>query len=156
MADDERPQTDSRDPAWVINECVSRSLSLVATWVNWDGEPVSHDGRVYTPHKAARRLADHLTDHLAEVSARLAGEKPFPDEWHGSVVTTPADLAPFTAEDANETRSRLTRLAQMWELRLRSLTDAQLDEQPGDTWSIREIAFHTAESLYYAESVGEL
>jgi hypothetical protein len=67
--------------------------------------------RIYTPHKAIRRVADHLVDNLAELEARLAGYPTEPDTWHGSMVTTPADLATFTAEDLDEARSRLRRLA---------------------------------------------
>jgi hypothetical protein len=43
-----------------------------------------------------RRVADHLVDHLAELEARLVGWTTEPDAWHGSMVTTPGDLAAFT------------------------------------------------------------
>jgi len=36
-----------------------------------------------------------------------------PGHWHASAITTAADLAPFTSEDLDEARSRLTRLAQV-------------------------------------------
>lgn len=111
---------------------------------------------MYTPHKAVRRVADHLVDHLAELEARLAGEEPQPDHWHASAVTTPADLAPFTREDLDEARSRLIRLAQIWANRLRALTDEQLDHSPGEGWSFRELAVHVTESAYYADAVGDL
>ena len=63
------------DPGAAVEEAVRRSLTLVDTWIHWDGRPqVSQDGdRVYTPHQAVRRIADHLIDHLAEVEALLAG-----------------------------------------------------------------------------------
>ncbi len=35
--------------------------------------PTEDGERVYTPNKVLRRMADHLTDHLAEVEALLAG-----------------------------------------------------------------------------------
>ncbi|HZA78875.1 MAG TPA: hypothetical protein VE623_21060 [Acidimicrobiales bacterium] len=44
----------------------------------------------------------------------------------------------------------------MWRVRLRSLDDDQLDRRDGDTWTIREVAFHLAESTYYADAVGDL
>jgi hypothetical protein len=41
-------------------------------------------------------------------------------------------------------------------VRLRALTGAQLDRRDGAAWSPRQIAFHLAGSLFYAESVGDL
>lgn len=155
---DERPATDDRDPADVVLGMVDHVLSLVDTWTTWDGAPGRVDDRVYTPHKAVRRVADHLVDHLAEVDARLAGEPTIPDRWHASAITTPADLAPFTDDDRDEAHSRLDRLALVWRLRLRlrSLDDDRLDRHEGDAWTIREIAFHLEESTYYADAVGRL
>jgi hypothetical protein len=150
------PQTDDRHPADVVTAMVDRVLELAETWTGWDGEPRRADDRVYTPHKAIRRVADHLVDHLAEIEARLAGVPPIPDHWHASAVTTPADLAAFTPDDLDEARSRLTRLAQVFDLRLRALTDQELDRHPADAWSPRQIAFHLEESVYYANAVGKL
>lgn len=155
MADD-RPVTDDRDPAEVVSDMVDHVLALVDTWPAWDGAPGGVDDRVYTPHKAVRRVADHMVDHLAEVDARLAGEPTIPDHWHASAITTPADLAPFTADDRDEAHSRLSRLALVWRVRLRSLDDERLDRHEGDAWTIREVAFHLAESTYYADAVGDL
>ena len=124
---------------------------------SWDGERRAVDDRVYSPHKAIRRVADHLVDHLAEVEARMAGVPTIPDRWHASAMTTPADLAPFTPEDLAEAGSRLTRLAQIFEVRLRRLSDAELDRQEtSGVWSIRQIAFHVGKSLYYARAVGNV
>jgi len=72
------------------------------TWTAWDGAPRPVDGRRSTPHKAIRRVADHLVDHLAEIEARVAGQPTLPDGWHASAITTPADLVAFTAEDLDE------------------------------------------------------
>lgn len=152
----ERPATDDRHPTDVVGGMVARVLELVDTWPAWNGEPLPIDDRVYTPHKAVRRVADHLIDHLAEVEARLAGEPTIPDHWHASAITTPADLAPFTVEDRDEAHSRLERLAQVWRVRLSALDDATLDRHEGEAWTIREVAFHLAESLYYADAVGDL
>ncbi|MEU5718605.1 hypothetical protein AB0G71_23055 [Streptomyces sp. NPDC020403] len=154
--DDGTPVTDGRAPAEVVTAMVDRVLALAATWTGWDGDPVHTDGRAYTPHKAIRRVADHLIDHLAELEARLAGEETQPDHWHASAVTTPADLAPFTRDDLDEARSRLTRLARIWADRLGSLTAEQLDRSPGTGWTFRALAFHVAESAYYADALGEL
>jgi hypothetical protein len=148
--------TDDRHPADVVTGMVSHVLALARTWARWDGRPRAVDGRVYTPHKAIRRVTDHLVDHLAQIEARVAGVPPIPDGWHASAVTTPADLAPFTAEDFDEARSRLTRLAQVFDVRLRSLSEADLDRRDGGEWSVRQIAFHVQESVYYADALGDL
>lgn len=150
------PQTDSRHPAAVVTGMAARVLALAATWPSWDGVPRPVDDRLYTPHKAIRRVTDHLVDHLAEIEARLAGVPTIPDAWHASAITTPADLAAFTGADLDEARSRLGRLAQVFDVRLRALSDARLDERDGPAWTLRQVAFHLEESLYYAEAVGEL
>jgi len=158
---DDAPATDARHPAAVVVAMVEHVLGLAATWTRWDGTPavVPVEGeppRTYTPHKAVRRVADHLLDHLAEVEARIAEQPTEPDRWHGSMVTTPADLAPFTADDLDEARSRLTRLAQIYTVRLTALTPDQLDKRDGDAWTPREIAIHLEGSLYYADAIGFL
>ncbi len=150
------PQTTWTTPSAAVTSMVEHVLDLAATWTAWDGTPAHVDDRVYTPHKAIRRVADHMIDHLAEMEARLAGEEPQPDHWHASAVTTEADRAPFTAQDLDEARSRLTRLARIWAARLDALTAAQLDHSPGDGWSFRELAHHLAGSTYYADAVGDL
>jgi len=158
---DDRPTTDARHPAEVVTGMVDHVLELAATWPRWDGRPAvvpvdGEDPRTYTPHKAVRRVADHLLDHLAELDARRAGAPTLPDEWHGSMVTTPADLAAFTSDDLDEAASRLRRLAQLWEVRLRAFDDSALDAADGAGWSARELAFHVAGSSFYADSVGRL
>ncbi|MER5636002.1 hypothetical protein ABT095_03490 [Kitasatospora sp. NPDC002227] len=150
------PETDRQAPAELVPQAVERVLALAATWTAWDGRPVTTDGRTYAPHKAVRRVADHLIDHLAEIDARLAGAPTEPDHWHASATTTPADLAPFTPADLDETRSRLTRLARLWQHRLATLPPDLLDASPGAGWTFRQLAAHAAESVYYAEAVGDL
>lgn len=150
------PLTDGRDPAQVVAGMVSHVLATAETWTAWDGVPVAAGERMYTPHKAVRRTADHLVDHLAELEARLAGEETQPDRWHASAVTTAADLAAFTPADLDEARSRLVRLARVWANRLDSLTPDQLDRSPGTGWTFRQLAFHLEESMYYADAVGKL
>lgn len=144
------------NPARAVTGMVDHVLALAATWTTWDGKPHEIDDRVYTPHKAIRRVADHLVDHLAEMEARLAGVDPQPDHWHASAITTEADLAPFTQEDLDEARSRLTRLAGIWSARLGALTESELDDSPGEGWSFRELALHLKGSTYYADAVGNL
>jgi hypothetical protein len=158
---DPGPEVDDRPPAEVVAGMVEHVLAVAATWTGWDGRPVEvpvegEPPRVYTPHKALRRVADHLLDHLAELEARLAGQPTEPDHWHASAVTTPADLAAFTADDLDEARSRLRRLALIWDVRLRSLTGPQLDQPAEGAWTLRQVAFHVAESDFYADSVGRL
>ena len=149
-------ETARQAPSAAVTGMVDHVLTLAATWPDWDGRPAHADDRVHTPHKAIRRVADHLVDHLAELEARLAGEQPQPDHWHASALTGEADLAPFTAHDLDEARSRLTRLARIWANRLDALSDDQLDHSPGAGWSFREIAHHLAGSTYYADAVGDL
>jgi hypothetical protein len=151
------------DPAELMLGAVDTCLGLAATWYAWDGRPrVSEPtddtpgGTVFTPHKAIRRIADHLVDHLAELEALLAGAEPIPDTWHGRTVTLAADWAPFTEADLNEARNRLGRLGQLYALRLRSLDDETLDAPRGQAWTIRQIVEHVARVTWYAEQVGRL
>jgi hypothetical protein len=72
------------------------------------------------------------------------------------MVTTPADLAPFTADDLDEARSRLQRLARLWELRLRPMPAARQDQAEDGAWTLRQVAFHVAGSDFYADAVGDL
>jgi hypothetical protein len=151
--------TDSPDqPGAAVEEAVRRSLTLVDTWIHWDGRPrVSGDGdRVYTPAKAVRRIADHLVDHLAEVEAVLAGVETQPDAWHGSLVTTESDWARFTELDRDEAHQRLPRLARTFALRLGAAGPDEWDRPRGDGWTLREIADHLTGVLWYAEQVGDL
>jgi hypothetical protein len=144
---------DEEQPELIVPELVAYVLDRAATWTTWDGVPRPIDDRVYTPHKAIRRVADHLIDHLAEIEARVAGVPTIPDHWHASAITTAADLAPFTEEDLQEARSRLTRLAQIYEVRLGVLTPAELDHRDGDAWSPRQIVLHLKGSRYYADAL---
>jgi hypothetical protein len=153
---DEHQDTDDREPARVVTEMIDHVLHLAGTWTAWDGVPLRTEDRIYTPHKAIRRVSDHLVDHLAQVEAQLGGHETIPDGWHASAITTPADLTPFTEQDLDEARSRLTRLAQIWTIRLNALTPDQLDHSPAEGWTIRQITAHLAGSVYYADSVGKL
>jgi hypothetical protein len=150
--------TSSQNPGAAVEEAVRRSLALVDTWIHWDGRPrVSEDGdRVYTPHKAVRRIADHLVDHLAEVEALLAGVASQPDRWHGSLLTFESDWARFTEGDRDEAHQRLPRLARTFSLRLAAAGPDEWDLPRGDSWTLREIADHLTGVLWYAEQVGDL
>ena len=66
------------------------------------------------------------------------------------------DLAPSGEEDLAEARSRLTRLAQVWRLRLHSTPEDDLDRAQGDGYTPREMAFCALESIAYAEAIGDL
>jgi hypothetical protein len=153
---DTRPRVDGRDPGEVIEAMVEHVLELAATWQAWDGRPIPGLGREYTPHKAIRRVADHMIDHLAQLDARIAGVRSLPDEWHGSTVTTAADMAPFTREDLDEARSRLRRLVQLWKIRLRNVPWSDMDVAEGDEYTVREITFCAVESGAYADAIGGL
>jgi hypothetical protein len=152
------PATDDRDPAGLVTAAVDAVLATAETWLAWDGRPVHRDGNAWTPHKAIRRVADHLLDHLAEIECRLAGQPTIPDRWHGRMVTTDADFARFTEIDLDEATSRLTRLAACYAARLSGLGPAELDAQPPveGEWTLRQVVHHVSNVTYYAEAVGEI
>jgi hypothetical protein len=149
--------TDETDPGELIEHATDRVLTLARTWLAWDGSPLlADDGeRVYTPHKAVRRYADHLVDHLAEVEALLAGVRSRPDGWHASTVTLESDWARFTEADLNEATERLTRLSTIFRLRLVAAGEAAWDLPRAGAWTLREIAVHVG-TPWYAEQVGDL
>jgi hypothetical protein len=136
---------------------VAEVLAVAETWLGWDGRPVRRDGNAWTPHKAMRRVTDHLLDHLTEIECKLAGQPTVPDQWHGRMVTTAADLAAFSEIDLDEATSRLTRLAAGYRARLSSLDAAAMDHRPAeDAWTIKEIVHHVSNVTYYAQAVGRL
>lgn len=45
---------------------------------------------------------------------------------------------------------------QIFQVRLRTLTPAELDRRDGAAWSPRRIAVHLGESISYAEAVGRV
>jgi hypothetical protein len=146
------------NPASAVVAAVDDCLTIAASWLAWDGRPrVSEDGAwIYTPHKAVRRIADHLVDHLAETEALLAGVPTMPDEWHGSGLTFDSDWARFTEGDLDEARQRLRRLARTFELRLQAAGPDQWDVPRTPNWTLREIADHLTGVRWYAEQVGVL
>ncbi|MFJ3669017.1 hypothetical protein ACIPSE_21460 [Streptomyces sp. NPDC090106] len=175
------PPPPSRLSAGAVTGMVEHPLTLDGTWTRWDGRPITTapiatapiatapiatvlittaDGRAYTPHKAIRRVADHLVDHLvdhpAEPEARLAGDDPRPDHRHASAVTTEADLAPFTPADVDEARSRVTRRARNGANGLDARGARPLDASSDQCWTHRQLALHLlAESTYHADAVGD-
>jgi hypothetical protein len=152
-----RPSTDDRDPATLIPAAVAEILDVAETWMGWDGSPVYSDGNAWTPHKALRRVADHLLDHLAEIECRLAGRPTLPDQWHGRKVTTDADFARFTEIDLDEATSRLAHLAACYQARLDGLDAQTLDHRPDEaTWTIREVVHHVSHVTGYADEMGRL
>ena len=146
-----------RNPAQAVVAGVERTLQLGRIWLSWDGSPrLSEDGdRIYTPHKAIRRYADHLIDHLAQIEALVAGSVGVSDGWRGSLVTFESDWARFTEVDLEEAAQRLRRLAQIYVLRLDGLGPESWDLPRDPEWSIREIIEHVAPP-WYAEQVGDL
>jgi len=153
--DTEVPETDDRDPAGLIPAAVDEVLATAQGWLGWDGRPVYRDGNTWTPHKALRRVTDHLLDHLAEIECRLAGLAPVPDRWHGRAVTTDADFARFTEVDLDEATSRRTRLAACYRARYGGLDAAALDTLPADgAWTLRQVAHHVSGVTYYARMLG--
>jgi hypothetical protein len=151
---------ESGNPAQLVVDGVEQCLSLAATWHAWDGRPVARTDEgmpnTWTPHKALRRISDHLIDHLHEVEALLAGAEAMPDQWHGRSVTLDADWGRFTEPDFDEARSRLRRLARSYLLRYAAAGPAAWDAERGEAWTLRQIAEHVAGVTYYAEQVGKL
>jgi len=150
--------TEEENPGHGVEEAVERCLHIARTWLAWDGRPrISEDfERIYTPHKAVRRIADHIIDHLAEVEALLAGVDTQPDQWQGSLVTFETDWARFTEGDLREAQERLRRLGRTFSLRLAAAGPGSWDADRGDNWTLRTIATHLREIVWYAEQVGEL
>jgi len=152
-----RPCVSHGDVTRLVPDAVREILDVAETWLGWDGTPIRRDGNVWTPHKALRRVADHLLDHLAEIQCRLAGQPPLPDRWHGRMVTVDADFARFTEIDLDEVTSRLLRLAACYQSALHDRDAAMLDARPDqDTWTLREVVHHVSDVTGYAEMVGRL
>jgi hypothetical protein len=86
------PIVDDRRLGPVVPAAVTEVLEVAESWLEWDGRPVCRDGNAWTPHKALRRVADHMLDHLTEIECRLAGQPSPPDLWHGRKITTDADF----------------------------------------------------------------
>jgi hypothetical protein len=146
------------NPGALVEQAVAHCLEVATTWIAWDGRPAVAEGgeRIYTPHKAVRRIADHLVDHLAEVEALLAGVPTEPDRWHASLVTVDADWARFTELDLDEARQRLVRLGRTFALRLAAAGPDAWDLPRGENWTLREIAEHLTGIRWYADQVGRL
>lgn len=149
------PYVGQADLSELVPAAVAEVLDIAETWLAWDGRPVFGDGNTWTPHKALRRVADHLVDHLAEIECRLAGLPSLPDRWHGRRLTLESDWARFTEADLDEATSRLTRLAACYRARVGVLDNAALDAvpEPG-VWTIRQVVQHVAEVRYYAAQMG--
>jgi hypothetical protein len=70
------------NPAAAVVSAVEDCLELAASWLAWDGRPrVSEDGdRIYTPHKAVRRIARTFEHRLASAGA-AAWDSPRTPNW---------------------------------------------------------------------------
>jgi hypothetical protein len=140
-------------PADLVPAAVDDVLAAAERWLGWDGRAAVGDGNVWTPHKALRRVGDHLVDHLAEIECRLAGLPTIPDRWHGRRLTLDSDWARFTEADLDEVTSRLTRLAACYRARIGSLEGAVLDKEAGGAWTIWQVVRHVADVRYYAAQI---
>lgn len=140
-----RRNADQIEPDELILDATEDALARVETWIGWDSGAVMSMGSAWTPHKALRRIADHLIDHLCQIEARAAGELPVPDSWRGRSVTFESDWSRFTEQDLDEATARIRRLAQVVALRLRSLR-AEWDSDASSEWTLRTIAEHLAEA----------
>jgi hypothetical protein len=111
-----------------------------------------------TPIRNSSRPGSSAAQPLGISGSRrpLGSDRRSDIEARGSAITTPCDFAPFGEEDLAEARSRLTRLAQLWRIRLHSTPEEDLDRAQGDGYTPREMAFCALESIFYAEAVGDL
>jgi hypothetical protein len=133
------------EPDELILQATEDALAVAEGWIGWDSGAVMSMGSAWTPHKALRRIADHLIDHLCQIETRVALEPPVPDLWRGRSVTFEADWARFTEQDLDEATARIRRMAQTMALRVRSLRE-EWDADAGEEWTIRAIAEHVAEA----------
>jgi hypothetical protein len=124
---------------------VEDALSVAESWIGWNGIASLSAGSAWTPHKALRRITDHMVDHLTQIECRAAGETPPMDAWRGRAVTMESDWARFTEQDLDEATARLRRLAQVMAIRLRAV-QGDWDADAGEEWTIRGIATHVAEA----------
>jgi hypothetical protein len=138
-------EPDARTPDELVLVAIEDALARAASWVGWNGSAVMSLGNAWTPHKAMRRITDHLVDHLAQIECRVVGEEPVADLWRGRAVTLDSDWTRFTELDLDEATARVRRLAQVLALRLRSLRDTWDADADGE-WSLRAIARHLADA----------
>jgi len=139
------------DPPTLLVEAVEECIEEAAAWLVWDGVATASEGSVWTPHKAMRRVTDHLIDHLAHTEAVLEDDAPLEDTWGGRMITVPSDWAPFTEVDLNEVASRLRRLARTYASLLRAAGEVSWDAEREGDWTLRKHAEHCAGSLtWYA------
>ena len=115
------------DPDELVLQAAEDALAVAEGWIGWSAGASMSLGNAWTPHKALRRITDHLVDHLCQVEARSA------------------DWARFTEQDLDEASARIRRLAQVLAIRLLALRPSW-DEEAGEEWTIRAIAEHVAEA----------
>ena len=125
------------EPDELILQATEDALGLAESWIGWSSGAVMSLGSAWTPHKALRRIADHLIDHLCQIEMRVALETPVPDLWRGRSVTLESDWARFTELDLDEATARIRRLAQLMALRVRSLRDRQIEDARLASWVMR-------------------
>lgn len=133
------------EPDELILQATEEALAAAENWIGWSAGARMSMSSAWTPHKALRRLADHLIDHLCQVEARAVGEVAVADPWHGRKVTLDTDWARFTEQDLDEASARLRRLAQALAWRVRELRN-DWDTVADGEWTIRAIAVHVAEA----------
>jgi hypothetical protein len=129
----------------LVLQAAEDALAVAEGWIGWSAGASMSLGNAWTPHKALRRITDHLVDHLCQVEARSAGVTPVPDPWRGRAVTLDSDWARFTEQDLDEASARIRRLAQVLAIRLLALRSSW-DADAGEEWTIRAIAEHVAEA----------
>jgi len=136
--------TGQPDPDELVVLSIEDAIETAERWIGWNGTAAFSLGNAWTPHKALRRITDHLVDHLDQIECRVAGVAPVADEWRGRGTTLTSDWASFSEDELNEGVARLRRLAQTISLRLLALRE-EWDRDAGDgEWTLRAIAEHLA------------
>ena len=86
------------EPDELVLQAVEDALAAAEGWIGWSSGATMSLGNAWTPHKAMRRITDHLIDHLCQIEARAAGVETVPDQWRGRAVTLDSDWARFTEQ----------------------------------------------------------
>jgi hypothetical protein len=137
---------DKPEPDEAVLLSVEDALAVAEKWVGWNGGAQFSLGNAWTPHKALRRITDHLVDHLNQIVCRTSGIAPVPDLWRGRSTTLASDWAPFAENELDEATARLRRLGQVIGAELLAHREDWDTDPGGGEWTLRAIATHLAEA----------
>lgn len=120
------------------------------------------DGGIYpmTPRKILRRVLDHTLDHFDQIDQWIAwqnhGTMPTPrDGWAPAAVSFNEDTFPLAEEELAAWLWRIDRAITLLIHRAAGLTQAQLQWQPPDGWTLHRMLHHVARWYGYAAWLDE-